>query len=555
VIGRGISGGRAPYRNAKGKKEGVMEMKRSKTIIRGILICALVVLPLFSTYAAEKQLPTGAPSKIIIQPPQATKQIKLLPDLIVERVWLDDEGFINFQLKNAGQGEIPDKEHRQGMVRVTFGNKYEDFSFTRSVKTRPAVDPKGLLKKPKGVVLYNTGIKVKERLTIKVVVDSLVKIAEANDQNNQGMLLAPAVGALKAKGKEVQPVSPEVGREIAQKEKLKTLDGEGPEGGGGEEKPDLLISDLFIYGVPIPRDDGGYSMSWGYAATYIFNGGEEQEDIKFRVPVLNRGSRDFCGAIAITVYSITSPGPSPVGIITPVVTIPQLEGYFFDVILHQSEQIAQGKLSPGGRYEFKAKIKYFDGTVWKTATSSCWVTLTLTRPHPVVQAIPKAMTLTSEPNLTGTVFYEAGVSTENIEVGGGSFKRHGFISFDLTPLREKLEQWRSQGGRTFEIKSATLTLDEYDSDSYSGGILFDWLNYGTSLDPGDYMGPVYSNLYTFSSAPGIHTIEGLNTYVRDHLFVRNADRIQFRLRPLHQNDDFCVRFRKPCQLMVVIEAK
>jgi hypothetical protein len=526
-------------------------MKRSKSIVIGSMIIALVVLPLFS-YAAEKQLPTGAPSKII-QPPQATKPIKLLPDLIVERVWLDDQGFINFQLKNSGQGEIPTSEHQQGMVRITYGNKYEDFSFTRSIKTKLPVDPKGLLKKPKGVVQYNTGIKVEERLTVKVVVDSLAKIAEANDQNNQGTLLAPATGVLKAKGKEVQPVSPEVGREIAQKEKLKPLDGEGPEGEEEEEKPDLQISDLFIYGVPIPRDDGGYSMSWGYAATYIFNGGEEQEDIKFRVPIVNRGSRDFCGAIAITVYSITSPGPSPVGIITPIVTIPQSEGYFFEVVLHQSEQIAQGKLSPGGRYEFKAKIKYFDGTVWKTATSSCWVILTLTRPHPVVQAIPKAMTLTSEPNLTGTVFYNAGVSTEIIEVGGGSFKRHGFISFDLTPLREKLEQWRSQGGRTFEIKSATLTLDQY---YYSrSDILFDWLDYGTSLDPGDYMGPQYTNLYTFPAAEGIHTIENLGVYVNDQFFVKNADRIQFRLRPVREDRDAYVGFRKPCQLRVNIEPK
>jgi hypothetical protein len=208
------------------KKEGVRKMKRSKGITLGIMIIALVVLPFFSAYCAEKQLPAGAPSKII-QPPQATKPIKLLPDLIVERVWLDDEGLINFQLKNAGQGGIPDKEYRQGMVRVTYGSKYEDFSFTRAIKTKPPMDPKGLLKKPNGVVQYNTGIKVAERLTVKVVVDSLAKVAEANDQNNQGTLPAPAMAALKAKGKEVQPVSPEVGREIAQKEKLKTLEGGG----------------------------------------------------------------------------------------------------------------------------------------------------------------------------------------------------------------------------------------------------------------------------------------------------------------------------------------
>jgi hypothetical protein len=378
-------------------------------------------------------------------------------------------------------------------------------------------------------------------------------------------LLAPALGALKAKGKEVEPVSPEVGREIAQKEKLKPLEGGGPEGEEGEEKPDLRITELSIYSVPIPRDDGGYSMSWGPTATYIFNGGRLHEDIIFHVRVTNYGQGNFCGAIAITVYSITSPGPSPVGFITSVVTFSQLEGDAFDVVLHQSEQIAQGTLSPG-RYEFMAKIKYFDGFEWETATSSNRVTLILTRPHPVVQAIPKALTMTSEPNLTGTVLSDIEyaslgielVETENIEAGGGGYSRHGFISFDLSPLREKLEQWRSQGGRTFEIKSATLTLDEYycpGSLSYRGGILFDWLDYGTVLDPGDYMGPMYSNLYTFPSAPGIHTIENLNTYVQYQLFVRNANRIQFRLRLLNEDNSRCVGFRKPCQLMVDIEPK
>jgi hypothetical protein len=173
------------------------EMKRLNIVI-GAMICVLFVLPFFSSYAAEKQPPpTAAPPTATGKPPQAAPA---LPDLIVERVWLDDEGFINFQLKNAAQVEIPDKEHQRGMVRVTYGKNHADFSFRKTLKKRPAVDPKGLLKKPGGVVQYNTQIRVKERLTVKVLVDSTKRIAEADEQNNLSTPLMLVPGAVALKG-------------------------------------------------------------------------------------------------------------------------------------------------------------------------------------------------------------------------------------------------------------------------------------------------------------------------------------------------------------------
>jgi hypothetical protein len=179
------------------KVKGDEEMKRLQAIAIGAMICVLFVLPFFSSYATEKQPPpTAAPPKATGKPPQAAPA---LPDLIVERVWLDDEGFINFQLKNAGQVEIPNKEHQLGMVRVTYGKDHADFSFRKTLKKRPPVDPKGLLKKPGGIVQYNTQIRVEERLTVKVLVDSTKRIAEADEQNNlstpQG--LKPSAVALK----------------------------------------------------------------------------------------------------------------------------------------------------------------------------------------------------------------------------------------------------------------------------------------------------------------------------------------------------------------------
>lgn len=537
-------------------------MKKSKGIAIGIMIIVLVVLPLFSAYAAQKQpSPTAAPPTATGKPSQATPA---LPDLIVERVWLDDkEGFINFQLKNTGQAEIPDREHGRGMVRVTYGKGHEDFSFRKTLKKRPPVDPTGLLKKPGGVVQYNTQIRLEERLTVTVVVDSTKRIAEENEQNNQGVALGLIAlkDVRKETAKEVKPVTPpEVRREITQREGLRTLEDEGPGRGAGEDF-DLEIVNFYIFQGPRTAD-----RHWGDTAHYTYNGGEEHEDIKFLVQVRNHGPDDFEGSLIITVRS----GSAQASDTTSVITIPaewnrwtsRMQSY--EVILHQSELIERGDLS-AGRHEFSAQIRPFpDDVNRENNISPDHVTLWLL---PAGRAIPKkTRSLSSEPSLTGSVDYRGHVNT-HIIVGGGSYKSQGFISFDLSPLREQIAQWRDEGWTGFEIKSATLTLDEYNwwfsTESWSsperiheyiGRILFDHLEYGDGLDTGDYGGPMISNLFSFQSADGIHTIESLEAYVRFEL-ERGNNRIQFRLRLVNDDHVAAADFRKPCELTVVFNPK
>ena len=120
---------------------------------------------------------------------------KFLPDLVVEKVWLDEQCQVNFVLKNAGKGSIPSSSHIQGTVKVYSGAVQEIFYFTRvSAKGKPPVDPGGGLKTPGGSVTYNTGIKLNAPVDVIVSVNEDKKILEAGYANNKrpGRMLKPA---------------------------------------------------------------------------------------------------------------------------------------------------------------------------------------------------------------------------------------------------------------------------------------------------------------------------------------------------------------------------
>lgn len=158
---------------------------------RPLIIIYTTTLLFFASllYAAEinnplhTKIPTGknAPSQV-----RKVQKPKQLPDLIIEMVWLDEQRNILFNLKNAGNGSIPDREHRQSWVRVQYGEKALDFHLAKkNPGDRPPVDPKGELKQPGGVVTYNTGLKVKALEKVSVFADYNKRIKESNEKNNQ----------------------------------------------------------------------------------------------------------------------------------------------------------------------------------------------------------------------------------------------------------------------------------------------------------------------------------------------------------------------------------
>jgi hypothetical protein len=144
---------------------------------------AVVVSPLLDSSHATAQMSTQRGTVAASLRTQASAK---LPDLVVERVWLDEACQILCRIENAGPGGISDRAHAQGAVRVSVGGRHEDFYFTRGTRTGPPpVDAGGALKKPGGSVEYSTGVKLDEAASVIVVVDQDGKIPESNERNNQ----------------------------------------------------------------------------------------------------------------------------------------------------------------------------------------------------------------------------------------------------------------------------------------------------------------------------------------------------------------------------------
>lgn len=173
-------------------------MRGSKIVTIGSMIVALVVLPFFPAYSAEKQPSKTAPGTTTQQP--KSKPTGTVSDLSVDKVWLDNQCMINIKLKNAGKYTMPDKEHSQGMVRVYFRKSHEDFYFKKiSVQKKPAVDPNGALKKPGSTLSYNTKIELKERLRVSVYAGVINSIAKADKKKGKSLTLVPVCAPTLAK--------------------------------------------------------------------------------------------------------------------------------------------------------------------------------------------------------------------------------------------------------------------------------------------------------------------------------------------------------------------
>ena len=195
-------------------------MRRRAFIIINVIVLLFFISLLYSN-EINKQLGT----KITTHQVRQTQRTKQLPDLIVERVWLDEQGNIVFSIKNAGRGVISDSEHGQSRVRVQYGNKALDFWLTKNnPNRRPPVDGKGALKRPGGAITYITGIKLSSPTAVSVIVDYNKRVKEANEQNNQSqaITLKPVVQSVIQKVQETikqrvtAPKKPEAKPEKAQ---------------------------------------------------------------------------------------------------------------------------------------------------------------------------------------------------------------------------------------------------------------------------------------------------------------------------------------------------
>ncbi len=123
----------------------------------------------------------------VIQGFQGNQGSQVLPDLVVDKVWLDDACQINVRIKNVGTGTIPDAEFTKAVIRISSGKQFKDFPYSEGSSGQAVVDAAGTLKAPGGSVEFNTGIKIDRALKVAVFADPRRSIREANEGNNRKM--------------------------------------------------------------------------------------------------------------------------------------------------------------------------------------------------------------------------------------------------------------------------------------------------------------------------------------------------------------------------------
>jgi hypothetical protein len=171
---------------------------KARAMLTGILVMAMLTV-IYTSHAAEKttskqkedasKTPTSATT---IKATQEKTLTGTLADVNADRVWLDDQGQINFKLRNSGKRTMPTPEHNQGVVRVYFGKGYEDFLLAkRSPKGKAPVDPKGALKKPGKTVSYNAKITLGKQANVKVIVVHGSKTATLKTAKAKTFTLTP----------------------------------------------------------------------------------------------------------------------------------------------------------------------------------------------------------------------------------------------------------------------------------------------------------------------------------------------------------------------------
>lgn len=370
--------------------------------------------------------------------------------------------------------------------------------------------------------------------------------------------------------------------------------------------PSLRISEFEILDGALEGPEES-ERSWGSTGIYVYNGGGVHDDIVFRVKVLNQTDETYSRGFSFLIRS---------GSVSAYWSPPRVElgaheeSEYFYITMNQSTWIHRGELALDREYRFWAEVESWSDGNPEWSRSSNYVSLYLIPPP---MELAETFTLMSEDLLTGSIdsprrweYLSSWITWENVIVGAGWYEHRGFMSFDLSSIEEKIEQWRREGWTGFKVWDAKLKMEEYQvnisRDSWAlrigpvvwldtrgqrmqipcegtspevlehahevvGGILLDHLDFGQVFTEIDYDADMISNIREFESACGVHTLTHLEANVQWELggrgMIRPAERtlavgteptnrIQFRLRLADQEITADAYFRKPCRLIVTV---
>ena len=113
------------------------------------------------------------------------------PDLVVDRIYLNQAGNIVVDIRNAGPGALPDTAYRStesfaACFVIMIGVQFVDYA------TLWAADPDGALRNPGGTVTYTSPIRITEPTAVRAWLDITGQVEEANEGNNiKQVLLKP----------------------------------------------------------------------------------------------------------------------------------------------------------------------------------------------------------------------------------------------------------------------------------------------------------------------------------------------------------------------------
>ena len=105
------------------------------------------------------------------------------PDLVVDRIYLNQAGNIAVDIRNAGPGPLPDTAYRStesfaACFVIMIGVQFVDYA------TLWAADPDRALRDPGGTITYTSPIRITEPTAVRVWLDITEQVEEANEGNN-----------------------------------------------------------------------------------------------------------------------------------------------------------------------------------------------------------------------------------------------------------------------------------------------------------------------------------------------------------------------------------